>query len=963
MSSAPQSVVSLCKFLSLRGLQLMIAAVLWAVSVNGGFAQDVDALQPGEAFLTRFSGAVDDGGTMVIDVNGIVGGIIDVRQPGVAPQGQEWADVPHRLAITAADIGQVFGVALDGESEPSVYLAATSAFGLHRTADNSAWMPGQWGPDAGPGTVWRLNAANGYQPEVFVEIALDGRINTGAGLGNIAFDRWNSQLFVSDLESGMIHRLGVTESTDLGHYDHGAEGRLNFTDATTGTAETLAPIAFDPTSRARIDDCVTGNFAQTPACWNFADFRRRVWGLDVRRDPATQEVRLYYAIWGSQGFDNPDWAAAGDEQRNSVWSIRIAEDGGFDTGDVRREFFLPDFFTDPADIARAGPSHPVADISFPQCAEQNIMLVAERGGVRNLGLDAEEPFAYPNEARVIRYELDENGVWQPASRYDVGNLERAGPPQIRSNSSGGVAFGLGYTEDWTADFAQPDQFVWMSGDDLCSPESPCFDALSGEYTNTNQVHGVQGTPIDQTTDIAPPEPVPAEGPDSSYMIDADVVADPARNDATKIGDVAIFQPCGRGDVPGGWLPPDWWTPPDGWVPPDWWPPEDCPFDLGIEKTGPAECVPGEDCVFTITITNTRTEPYIGSLYLTDVPPPGALLISPPPPAEWNCGQFGGPGGLIACASDPTVIPSLGPGESVTFPLVLRMPADMEPGEYANCVNIAWPTGPNPGIPLLPGGAWDVAWVEAELAAQGFLAWGEVDGIYIPGDPLDPTQAAIDAYLGTPAGTGTLEGIQDVLFPDSAGLGEDCDPGNDEDCAVFIVPEDDIPDGDIPDDQDEDVPEVRDDQPDLAVVKELQNCTALDEFVMSECTFRVEVTNESDIPFTGTLELLDEMPEGAAGLELLGQSPELAAMVCETAGLAFACTAEEVTIAPGATVWIEFRMQVPATADGDQNCIRLGPGHEGDPNGNKRRLRRCGDPGSRPGRSRGSQDAPRMWSAG
>ncbi len=40
-----------------------------------------------------------------------------------------------------------------------------------------------WGPDAGPGTIWRLPADTGYVPEFFAEITLDGRRNTGAALG------------------------------------------------------------------------------------------------------------------------------------------------------------------------------------------------------------------------------------------------------------------------------------------------------------------------------------------------------------------------------------------------------------------------------------------------------------------------------------------------------------------------------------------------------------------------------------------------------------------------------------------------------------------------------------------------------------------------------------------------------------------------------------------------------------
>ena len=149
------------------------------------------------------------------------------------------------------------------------------------------------------------------------------------------------------------------------------------------------------------------------------------------------------------------------------------------------EFFLPDFFVDPADIARAGRSNPVRDIAFPECVEQNVMLVAERGGVRNLGLDAEEPFAFPHKSRVLRYEFDDKGVWQLKGRYDVGFYDRKTDrePFVRANSSGGVDFGYGYSIDWTIDLAKPDQFVWMTGDSLCSPWRPAsFPTLASWRT-------------------------------------------------------------------------------------------------------------------------------------------------------------------------------------------------------------------------------------------------------------------------------------------------------------------------------------------------------------------------------------------------------------------------------------------------------------------------------------------------
>ena len=543
-------------------VSFLFALLLASVSVSSISelrAQEA-GMQPGEAFSTRFSGIRQSTGSAgqplnVIDLQGIVGSIVDVRNPQVPPQGQHWIDEPQRAPASAAEIGQVFGIALDDASPPNIYLTATAAFGLHRLEDNSDWMPGMWGPDGGPGTVYKLDATDGYRPQVFARITLEGRPNSGPALGNIAYDSQNKQLFVSDLETGMIHRLSIEDGADLGHFDHGLEGRSVFYDANAGAMQTLPVAAFDPASSARFDDC-EGDFSKNPQCWNVANFKRRVWGLGVNKDEASGKVRLYYGTWGTDGLGDPTWNSADDDARNWIWSIAIADNGAFDLKDVRREFALPDFGPDNKSV-----EHAPSDIAF-SCA--SIMLVAERGGLRNLGLEKEEPFSRPQISRVLQYSLDENNNWRVDGRYDVGFSDRAneGTPHIRSNGAGGVDWGYGYTEDWSIDLSKQDKFVWMSGDKLCSRDGPCFDAETGEQTDSSEVHGIQGTPTDAISSLNPDGALapyqspayPPVGPSQSYMIDLDQNIDPAtgqvifeeleRNDATMIGDVEILKICG-----------------------------------------------------------------------------------------------------------------------------------------------------------------------------------------------------------------------------------------------------------------------------------------------------------------------------------------------------------------------------------------------------------------------------------
>ncbi len=537
-------------------------------------------MQPGEAFLTRFSGVSAGAAGAAINPSGTVGSIVDIRSPGRPPQGEHWVDEPQHRPVTAAEVGQVFGVVLDGASPPNIYLSATSAFGLH-TVQGGQWMPGMWGPGGGPGTIWRIDAAGG-RAQPFADVRLNGRSNSGASLGNMAYDKTISMIYVSDMETGMIHRIDATSGVDLGYWDHGTAGRARFTDVESGQSSSLPPIAFDPASRAKMSDCAAGPFDKTPACWNLAPSGRRIWGVGVRVAPGSTDRRLYYAVWSGPGA-GANWDGADEtDKRSAVWSVGLTFDGAFDAEDVRREFVLPDFFVEAKDVGRAGYSRPVADITFDECASTPVMLVSERGGHRNLGLGTPEAFAYPHEARTLRYEMDQAGSWQPVGRYDVGFYDRYkdGVPFMRAGSAGGAAFGYGYKTDFsTIDRNAPGQFVWITGDALCSPDGPCRapDGAEGEAVSASaiaagadpsEVHGLQGLPENAVGELAPsgafaayPQqgvPYVASGPDQSYMIDADRNLDGSgapiqeefvRNDATNIGDVAIYAICNAPRAP------------------------------------------------------------------------------------------------------------------------------------------------------------------------------------------------------------------------------------------------------------------------------------------------------------------------------------------------------------------------------------------------------------------------------
>jgi hypothetical protein len=724
-----------------------------------------EALAPGEAFATRFSGTTEitlgDGSRLtLIDEDGVVASAVDVRRPGYRADGRHWTDEPQHMAVTAAEIGQVFGIAISRGEQPTVYLAATSAFGLHRFEDGSDWLPGQFG-DGGAGAIYRLAPENGYTPELFTIINLDGRENSGAALGNVAFDAAFGQLFVSDLETGMIHRVAL-DGTPIDRFDHGTQGRTGFLEMATGARQSLAAIAFDPTTAARTADCTDAagapaSFSLTPACWNVADFRRRVWGLAVHTDPVDGQTRLYYAVSGGDPLGAPDWDGAGDDAKNAVWSVALGADGGFEAGDVRREFILPDFGT-----LSEGP-RVVPDIAISPRGE---MLVAERGGLRNLGLDRPQPFAEPHAARVLAYVHAENGAWLPQGRYDVGFDDRraTGAPFIRANAAGGVDFGHGYDAAGAIDPQSPYATAWMTGDSLCSPDGPCVDPATGARSDTSEVHGLQGTPAAATTELAPAgaagpsypasgDPYPPAGPLASYLVDLDrnvteagapIRLQALKHDATKIGDVEIV----RGGAP---TPPVVVPEPQG-------------FDLDIDKSGPVQCLTGTQCEFTITVTNRGPDAFSGPIYLWDVMQPNPAPLAGVSGDGWSCYDLGSG---IQCFN-PSV--SLGVGESSVLRLSIGVPANYPSDVMTNCVAIQWLYDAS--------GAIDARAVQAALTLLGYEL-GTIDGIF--GPRSRQALARFQEDNGLPP-TGELdETTAALLYPGLVGIAGDLDPSNDADC--------------------------------------------------------------------------------------------------------------------------------------------------------------------------------------
>lgn len=488
---------------------LALAMVLGPLPAN---AQVSPVIKPGFKAVTAFSGTyipnVDKGmpagvdllDETMLDVSKPTLRIFDVTNLADKARGQ-LVYTPKPFEVTAGQIGHVFGLAFDdgkglagGQGDvPNLYATATSLFGvqivetdtdgdgrperLRAGKPGAQFMQGQFGPNnAGPGAIWKIDGRTG-QVTLFAQIPGV----SGAALGNIAFDRRGRQFFVSDVDTGLIHRISL-DGRVIDAFDHGVTGLQ---------AQGLQPIQDD----GRIMDINSPTFnIEDPNTWGYTQDARQVWGLAVHRN------RLYYAVG----------------TRAQIWSVGIGIDGSL-VNDARLEVSV---------TARA--DFRVTDIVFDQ---KGTMYLAQRGPTENRY--NYQQIAQSGLAEVLRYvpETPDNpatpGRWQQVPQaYAVGFSG-----EFRQ-AAGGIDLQYGYDDQGVIDYGKCTQTLFKTGDNLLKNPS-IIQLVNG--TDPNIVHGTQLTDI---TLVRPAN----EPPFGSWFFDQDgFFDDPAVRG--HVGDVEVWRPC------------------------------------------------------------------------------------------------------------------------------------------------------------------------------------------------------------------------------------------------------------------------------------------------------------------------------------------------------------------------------------------------------------------------------------
>jgi uncharacterized repeat protein (TIGR01451 family) len=668
-----------------RLLPLVLLLPFFPLSVGAQQPDRPPILGLGQAVVTGFSGTVAPDPTRrlppnktaidltFINPDGSSARIIDIRNPGFVWDGRVWT-AAKPLNVLAKDVGQVFGVALDDESAPNIYLTATSAFGLNivgRGADGlperkkkglpgAGWMKGQFGLDlqGGPGSLYKVDGRTGI-PILFANVMLDGVPNPGPGLGNIAYDSAHKQLFVSDLYTGMIHRFAILDGSEPGApYDHGVTGR---------TAANMPPAPFSPANRLNITNARFDS--ENPGTWGFAPPERSVWGLVVH------EGRLFYSARNGSATEGPQ-----------IWSVGIMLDGSF-AADPRWELDVP---------AQPGP-YAVSDIAFSQ---KGAMILAQRAPIA-ASYDY-SAFTKPAEPRVLRYWLENPDDPNTPSRWIAVPEEYAvGFAGNFRNTNGGVALGYGYDQAGRASTGACEYVLWTTAQNMRNAPALQQQLQPGGPLVLHGIHGIPAGPARSFN----------EPPWTSYSVDYDDKADDVGAlghmgsvrilTAPCVGPVATYGgpgyasnppyisgPSGGGGSDSGCVGPNCTPCPFGTYPDGSCVPPVPPIDLAIKKTAGEvkfdEKTGTWTFTFTLTVTNLGA-PFspMGFVNIADPIPAGLTVLSatgtgwPPCTGNLLCGYNFGSGVFSTGATLP--------------PLAITV-TSKTPGKYENCATVGLPPG-------------------------------------------------------------------------------------------------------------------------------------------------------------------------------------------------------------------------------------------------------------------------------
>jgi hypothetical protein len=360
-------------------------------------------------------------GGSVPNPNGFCVKVVDPR--GNGPLGRNWLapmfsneDATNPANVwNHANLGPVFGCCLDHKG--NIFVAATGAYGNFPLSEYPA----------GPGAVYKIDRLTGAIsvwlgtlaiPSVLTALApgLTSLPNTGPGLGDICYDPYYDQFFVTNLEDGKIYRV---KDTPLG-----------------GVVQN----AYDPFGN---DDTTDG----TPG---FPALGERVY--------AVHKLNARILLWSAWLRDSGPGGRQSTPWPTATWPALPS--GQSPNNAVFMSFTVPNNFGGTALVkvmpwlsATVQYSNPVTDITDNEASLGGFMnasriLFAERTYVGDYGIINSGGSAH--HSRVLEY-IESLGFPASLTHFHVGSY--AGVLPTPTNAAGGIAY-------------DSDDNVWATGDAL-----------------------------------------------------------------------------------------------------------------------------------------------------------------------------------------------------------------------------------------------------------------------------------------------------------------------------------------------------------------------------------------------------------------------------------------------------------------------------------------------------------------
>ena len=341
----------------------------------GGRPPIVDSLTtpfaPGAvAVATKENWANSDPAVYLVELGG---------QPS-APVGSNWNTGRYSHSTwTMANLGEVFGVTLDGDG--NIFVGHSAIYGQSGT--NSADRVGS----GGVGAIYRLDGTTGAVTTVInLPQQIDPLQPLGEkfpGLGQLSYDCGTRRLYASNFEDGRIYCIDPTDTTGF---------KVRSTFKHLGAVESALP---------------NGNLADASDIRGFFPLGGRIWAVKAAGG------RIFYSLWIE------DELRPNSAQSNQIWSVDIDASGNFIDNSERLECTLPGFLVG---NQVANWSNPVADISFD---DDCCLLAAERTMESDSRSGA-------HESRALRFCKTAAGTWGAPTIYDIG-VEK-------TNATGGIGY-------------------------------------------------------------------------------------------------------------------------------------------------------------------------------------------------------------------------------------------------------------------------------------------------------------------------------------------------------------------------------------------------------------------------------------------------------------------------------------------------------------------------------------------